>query len=161
MHYLRDGGSKAHLKGGRVRKMHYLRSEGSKAHSKGSEGSKVHLKGSEGTKAHLKWGRVEKRITQKVMMKHRSDNVESNALWSICMYTYLRNIGSHFFMVSFFSKVGVLVVNFDGFFALAYSSYILWSWPLERASYHHTSLSSTLYLKGCQFCMTFFLGRES
>jgi len=36
MHYLRDGGSKAHLKGGRVRKMHYLRSEGSKAHSKGS-----------------------------------------------------------------------------------------------------------------------------
>jgi len=39
-----------------------------------------------------------------VLIKHRLDNVESNALWSICMYTYLRNIGPHFFMVSFFSQ---------------------------------------------------------
>jgi len=50
--------------------------------------------------------------------------------------------------VFLFSKVGVLVVNFDGFFSLAYSSHLLWSWPLGRAWYHHTSLSSTLYLKG-------------
>jgi len=63
--------------------------------------------------------------------------------------------------VFLFSKVRVLVVNFDGFFALAYSSHLLWSWPLGRAWYHHTSLSSTLYLKGCQFCPTFFLERES
>jgi len=60
-----------------------------------------------------------------------------------------------------FSKVGMLIVNIDGFFALAYSSHILWSWPLGRTWCHHTSLSSTLYLKGCQFCPTFFLGRES
>ena len=132
--------------------MHYLRSEGSKAHSKGSEG----------TKAHSKWGRVRKRTTQKVMMKHRSNNVENNALWSICMYTYLRNIGPLFLHgVFLFSKVGVLVVNFDGFFALSYSSPIFWSWPLGRAWYHSTSLSSTLHLKGCQFCLTVFLERES
>jgi hypothetical protein len=55
-----------------------------------------------------------------------------------------------------FSKVGVLAVNFDGFFALAYSSHLLWSWPLEKTWYHHTSLSSILYLKGCQLCPTFF-----
>ena len=63
--------------------------------------------------------------------------------------------------VFLFSKVGVLVVNFDDFFVVAYSSHILWSWPLGRTCYHHTSLSSTLYLKGCQFCPTFFLERKS
>ena len=62
--------------------------------------------------------------------------------------------------VFLFSKVGVLVVNFDGFFALAYSSHLLWSWPLERTWYHHTSLSSTFYLKGCQFCPACFLENE-
>ena len=36
-----------------------------------------------------------------MMVKHRSDNVESNALWSICMYTYLRKIGP-LFVVNFF-----------------------------------------------------------
>ena len=60
-----------------------------------------------------------------------------------------------------FSKVEVLAIDFDGFFALAYLSHLLWSWPLEKTWYHHTSLSSALYLKGCQFCPTFFLGRES
>jgi len=44
--------------------------------------------------------------------------------------------------VFLFSKVGVLVVDFDGFFALTYSSHLLWSWPLGRTWYHHTSLSS-------------------
>jgi len=63
--------------------------------------------------------------------------------------------------VFLFSKVGMLAVNFDGFFALAYSSHILWSWPLGRTWCHHTSLSSALYLKGCQFCPVFFLERES
>jgi hypothetical protein len=54
--------------------------------------------------------------------------------------------------VFLFSKVEVLVVNFDDFFALAYSSYILWSWPLGKIWCYHTSLSSTLDLKSCQFC---------
>jgi len=96
------------------------------------------------------------------MVKHRSDNVESNALWSICIYTYLRNIGPPFpHGVFLFSKVWVLVANFDGLFALAYLSHVLWYWPIGRTWYHHTSLSSTLYLKGCQFCPTFFLEWES
>jgi len=58
--------------------------------------------------------------------------------------------------VFLFSKVGVLTVNFNGFFALAYSSHILWSWFLGRNWCHHT-LSSSLYLKDCQFCPAFFL----
>jgi len=62
--------------------------------------------------------------------------------------------------VFLFSKVEVLVVNFDDFFALAYSSHILWSWPLGKIWCHHTSLSSTLNLKSCQFC-PIFLERES
>jgi hypothetical protein len=62
--------------------------------------------------------------------------------------------------VFLFSKVEVLVVNFDDFFALAYSSYILWSWPLGKIWCYHTSLSSTLDLKSCQFC-PIFLERES
>jgi len=63
--------------------------------------------------------------------------------------------------VFLFSKVGVLIVNIDSFFALAYSSHISWSWPLGRTWCHHTSLSSALYLKGCPFCLAFFLERES
>jgi len=63
--------------------------------------------------------------------------------------------------VFLFSKVGVLPVDIDGFFPLAYSSHLLWSWPLGRTWYHHTSLSSTFYLKGCQFWLAFFLERES
>jgi len=59
--------------------------------------------------------------------------------------------------VFLFSKVEVLVVNFDGFFALTYSSHILWSWPLGRVWCHHTSLFSNLYLKDCQFCSICFL----
>jgi len=59
--------------------------------------------------------------------------------------------------VFLFLKVGVLTVNFNGFFALAYSSHILWSWLLGRTWCHHTSLSFALYLKDCQFCLTFFL----
>ena len=30
--------------------------------------------------------------------------LKANTLWLICMSTYLRNIGPHFFMMSFFSK---------------------------------------------------------
>jgi len=40
--------------------------------------------------------------------------------------------------VFLFSKVGVLTIDFDGFFALTYSSHLLWSWPLVRVWYHHT-----------------------
>ena len=67
-------------------------------------GSKAHLKGSEGSKVHLKGGRVKKRTTQKLMVKHRYVNVEGNALWLIWMYTYLRNIGPLFFMESYVSQ---------------------------------------------------------
>jgi len=82
MHYLKDDGSK----GSKGSKEHYPRDGGLKAHSKGNEGLKEHSKG----------GRIRKHTTQKIMVKHRYINVESNALWSICMYTYLRNIGPHF-----------------------------------------------------------------
>jgi len=63
--------------------------------------------------------------------------------------------------VFLFSKVGVLIVNFDGFFILAYSSHFLKAGPLEGFSCHPTSMSSTLYLKGCQFCPIFSLKRKS
>jgi len=47
--------------------------------------------------------------------------------------------------------------------ALAYSSHILWSWPLWGVWHQHTSLSINLYLKGCQLRPTFsvFLEGES
>jgi len=105
---------------------------------------------------------LENALPQKVMMKHWSDNFETNSLWSICMYTLPEKCRSPFLHgVFLFSKVGVLVVNIDGFLALTYSSHLLWFWPLGRTWYHHTSLSSALYLKGCQFCPAFFLERES
>jgi len=63
--------------------------------------------------------------------------------------------------VFLFSKVGVLVVNFDGFFILAYSSPIMWVGPLGSVWCYHTSMSTTLYLKGCQICPTFSLEKES
>jgi hypothetical protein len=53
-----------------------------------------------------------------------------------------------------FSKVGVLVVNFDDFFIVAYSNHIMWVGPLEGFC------CSFLYLKGCQLCLI-FLQRES
>jgi len=56
-----------------------------------------------------------------------------------------------------FSKVGVLVVNFDGFFILAYSSHLLWSWPLGRTWYHHTSLSSAPLSQGLPILPDIFL----
>ena len=46
-----------------------------------------------------------------VVMKHQFDNVESNALWSICMYvfvTYLGNIGPPF-VVNFFELLFLFV----------------------------------------------------
>jgi hypothetical protein len=95
------------------------------------------------------------------MVKHQPVNVENNALWLICMYTYLRNIGHPFlYGVFLFSKVWVLIANFDGLFAPAYSSHILWSWPLGRVWYHRTFLSSNLYLKGHQLCPTFCFLRK-
>jgi hypothetical protein len=77
----------------------------------------------------------------------------------INMHLYLPEKYRSLFLhgVFLFSKVEVLVVNFDRFFALAYSSHILWFWPLGRVWCHHTSLSSNLYLKGCQFYPIFFL----
>ena len=59
------------------------------------------------------------------------------------MHVYLPEKYRSLFLhgVFFFSKVGVLVVNFDGFFALIYSSHLLWFWHLGRTWYHHTFIS--------------------
>jgi hypothetical protein len=78
--------------------------EGSKAHSKGSRVIKRTTWEVRAQRRTQNEVGLENALPQKVMMKHRYDNVENNALWSICMYTYLRNIGPHFFMVSFFSQ---------------------------------------------------------
>jgi hypothetical protein len=59
--------------------------------------------------------------------------------------------------VLLFSKVGVLAVDFDGFFALSYLSHFLWSWPLERTWYHHTSLSSVPLSQGLLILPDIFL----
>ena len=80
------------------------------------------------------------------------------------MYTYLRNIGPLFFMkFSFSQKFESLIISFDGSSALAYSSHILWSWPLGEIWHQHTSFSTNLFLKGFQLCLTFsiFLEEES
>ena len=80
----------------------------------------------DGPKAHLKGGRVRKHTTyevrarrhtkKEVVVRHWSVKDESNASWTICMYTYLRNIGPLFFMEFFFSqKFESLIVSFDGF----------------------------------------------
>jgi hypothetical protein len=75
------------------------------------------------------------------------------------MHAYLpeKYRSSFFHGVFLFSKVGVLVVNFDGLFTLAYSNHILWFWPLVRARYHHTSLSSTLLSQGLPILPDIFL----
>ena len=63
------------------------------------------------------------------------------------MYTYLRNVGPLFFMeFSFPQKFESLIVSLMALFALAYSSHILWPWPIGRAC------PSPFFLKGCQFC---------
>jgi hypothetical protein len=61
----------------------------------------------------------------------------------IDMYVYWpEKYRSHFLHVlSFFLKVWVSVVSFDGFFSFTYQSHNLWSWPLERVWYQHTLLS--------------------
>ena len=96
-----------------------------------------------------------------MMLKHRSWQCWKQCIM-IDMHVYLPEKSRSPFLhgVFPFSKVEVLVVNFDDFFALAYSSHILWSWPLGKIWCHHTSLSSTLDLKSCQFC-PIFLERES
>jgi len=87
-----------------------------------------------------------------MMLKHRSWQCWKQCIM-IDMHVYLPEKSRSPFLhgVFLFSKVGVLIVNIDGFFALAYSSHILWSWPLGRTWCHHTSLSPAFYLKGCQF----------
>ena len=96
-------------------------------------------------------------------MKHRSDNVESKALWLICMYTYLIwNVGPHFFMVCFFfSKVGVLAVNFHGFSLMLARVISCDFWPLGKTWYHHTSLSSASLSQRLPILLDIFLEWES
>jgi len=59
-----------------------------------------------------------------------------------------------------FSKFGVLIVNIDGFVLLAYLSHIFWSWPLGRAWYHYTSLSSTLLSQELSILPNIFLRKR-
>jgi hypothetical protein len=85
------------------------------------------------------------------MMRHQSVRDESNTSWSICMYTYLRNIGPLFFIgFSSTQKFESLIVSFNALFALSYSSHILWSWPLWGYI-----ISEPLSL-GYQLCLVFF-----
>jgi hypothetical protein len=112
-------GSKVHSKGGRVRKRTTQGVEGSKAHSKGGrvvrctswdvwwlEGTLKEMEDRARSTLSTWWGLNSP--LKKVTMRHWSIRDESNASWSICMYTYLRNIGPLFFMeFSFFSKVWV------------------------------------------------------
>ena len=130
MHYLKDKGSKTLLKGGRVRKCTTweVRAQRRTRKKIGLQNAlpkrwwlKSTLKKEVGLKGALKGGRIRKRTTQEVMVKHWYVNDESNAWWSICMYTYLRNIGPSFLHEVFlFLKVWVLVVNFNDLFALDY-----------------------------------------
>jgi hypothetical protein len=72
-----------------------------------------------------------------------------NALWLICMYSYLRNT-IPFLLWTFFFKVLILVAGFHGFFAFTYQGHNLWYRPLRRDDlrwYRHTSLSKNLCLK--------------
>jgi hypothetical protein len=109
------------------------------------------------------------------MVRHWSVKDESNASWSKCMYTYLRNVGplsswSSFFYMEFsflhrvliFSKVWVSDSKLRWLFSLLLTRVISCDIdPWERLDIVILLCPPPLYLKGCQFCPTFFLGRES
>ena len=93
--------------------------------------------------------RTQQPAQKKVTVRHWSVKDESNASWSICMYTYLRNIGPLFFMeFSFSQKFESLIVSFDGSFCSCLLKSYLVILTSERD--HHTCLPTNLYLKGCQ-----------
>ena len=60
-------------------------------------------------------------------------------------------------MVSFFFKSWSVGSRLRWLFALAYSSHLLWSWPLGRTWYHHTSLSSIPLSQGLPILPDSFL----
>jgi len=128
-------GSKAHSKGGRVRKhtTHEVRAR-RRTQKEVWYGLKVHLKSNE---VGL-WSALPEMVEGSTARLKRDDGetpIWSNASWSIRMYTYLRNIGPLAFIeFSFSQKFESLIVSFDGSSALAYLSHILWSWPLRGIS---------------------------
>ena len=111
--------------------------------------------------------RAQKRSSNEVWLKNalpKSDDETSICqCWKQCiminMHVYLPEKYRSPFLhgVFLFSKVGVLAVDFDGFFALAYSSHLLWSWPLGRTWYRHTSLSSIPLSQGLPILPDSFL----
>jgi hypothetical protein len=78
-----------------------------------------HIQKGDKARKHIIWMMKAQQPAQKeVTMRHRFEKDESNASWSICMCTYLRNIGPLFFMeFSFSQKFESLIVSFDGSFS--------------------------------------------
>ena len=96
------------------------------------------------------------------MVRHWSVKDESNASWSICMYTYLRNVGPLFFMeFSFSQKFESLIVRFNGSFGSCLLESSLVILTLGRTWYHHTSLSSAPLSQELPILPNSFLERES
>jgi len=89
-------------------------------------GLKGALKKGDRARKHTIWMmRAQQPAQKEVTMRHRSVKDENNAWGSLCMYTYLRNIGPLFFMEFFFSqKFESLIVSFDG----SFRSYLLESY---------------------------------
>jgi len=103
--------------------------------------------------------RTQQPAQKEVIMRHRSVRDESNASWSICLYAYLRNIGSLFFMeFSFSPNFESLIVSFDDYFhSCLLKSYLMTSTSEKD---QHTCFLTNLYLKGCRHRLTFFVFLE-
>jgi len=96
--------------------------------------------------------RTQQPAQKEVMVRHWSVKDESNASWSISMYTYLRNIGLLFFMeFSFSQKFESLIVSFDGSFC----SYLLESYLVILTTLR-VQYQRALSL-GYQLCLAFFM----
>ena len=113
--------------------------EGSKAHSEGKE---------DRAKSTLSiwWGLNS--LLERGDERHRSIRDESNASWTICMYTYLRNIGPlSFIEFSFPQKFESLIVSFDGSFLSRLLEPYLVILTSGRVWHEHTFLPTNLHLK--------------
>jgi len=143
--------------------------KGSKALSKGKRYETHHM-GDDGSKTHSRRGYSEKLIYQGwkqcIMIKmniYLPEKYWSPSLMefffpqkfeslivsfdgSFC-FCFLKSHLLDLFFMEFSFKF--LIISFDGFLALAYSSHILWSWPLGRIWHQHTSLPTNLYLNYC------------
>ena len=80
------------------------------------------------------------------------------------MHVYLPDLkyGSLFFHgVFLFLKSWSVGSELQWLFALAYSSHLLWFWPLGKTWYHHTSLSSASLSQRLPILLDIFLEWES